>query len=403
MSFENTNTYNSENTNKKEVILDAVYDEVQPNKEDLKYPVAVNESGDEGKRKTTPENNVPTGEKSEDGFLKKAKNLFSNPEIKKQFAKSMIGSLASIAGIKAIYDVPKYLSERWQVRGMFGKGKGLSGSMEELLEASWANHKRIATKGGESTKVREAINDLNKRLNLTKEGSEKGSEQRKKMAELLRENRRIKMESGQSATELDVKNIENKSGNGESDYQAISEGFGGREEMESKELEYVDNDVKLIGYDNFNEEKIDANLPMVRSGERSVEVAQELSSLWNNLSEQQKALPIFARLAESGGDGVALLESLIENVDDEIKKGNNEVASDILEQSMNAITELRDRAKNETIGVEKIKKISKVIYMPNRKLLEVLKMLMLLKKRKNTILPLQKKLNGQKIVGMRLH
>lgn len=146
----------------------------------------------------------------EGGFFAKTKKLFSNPEVRKQFAGSMIGAMSSIAGVKAVYDVPKYMHERWQVRGMFGKGKGAAGSMEQLLMTSWKNsEKNSLDKEDEEKKVgthdvREAIQDLNKRLSLTKEGSEKGSEQRMKIAELLRENRKIKFESENSQLDLEA-------------------------------------------------------------------------------------------------------------------------------------------------------------------------------------------------------
>jgi len=124
-----------------------------------------------------------------------------------QIGKTMLSTVGSIAGVKSFYDVPEYFRERFNVRGMFGKGKGVEGSIEELLSASQQAREgfgepeektehneprpaRIATQsvaGGPET--RKAIEDLNKRLKLTKEGSQKGSEQRKLIAKLLMENR----------------------------------------------------------------------------------------------------------------------------------------------------------------------------------------------------------------------
>ena len=161
-------------------------------------------------------------------FFEKAKRLFSNPEIQKQIAKTAGGSFASIAGVKSFYDVPKYFHERWKVRGMFGKGKGLSGSVEELLGASFDNRKSIESAGVKNSintqeigtqnveegnpqesgsslkhgKVLNAIQDLNSRLRLTREGDDRtsrGSEQRKLIARALRENRNIKnVETGKA-------------------------------------------------------------------------------------------------------------------------------------------------------------------------------------------------------------
>jgi len=144
----------------------------------------------------TPET---TGEETEvekkKSFWEKTKAVLNNEEIGNQSTKTLISSTASVLGVKSLYDVPEYFRERFKVRGMFGKGKGLEGSMEELMAASQEGKERrekpTEEKEGEEehSEVREAIKDLNGRLKLTKEGSEKGSEQRNLIAKMLRENR----------------------------------------------------------------------------------------------------------------------------------------------------------------------------------------------------------------------
>ncbi len=122
-------------------------------------------------------------------------------EISKQIAKTILGTAASIIGVKSFYDVPEYVRERFMVRGMFGKGKGVEGSIEELLSARQSlgfdlNMRQIKGEQVEPAPalekdkdVKQAIADLNKRLKLTREGGQKGSEQRKMIAQLLGENR----------------------------------------------------------------------------------------------------------------------------------------------------------------------------------------------------------------------
>ncbi|MDO8593108.1 MAG: hypothetical protein Q7R92_05085 [bacterium] len=118
-----------------------------------------------------------------------------SPELQKQAGKTIIGTAASIAGVKSFYDVPEYFRERFVVRGIMGKGKGLEGSVEDLLAKNWQmREERQLGAEPESdieqdTDVRQAIADLNGRLKLTKEGGQKGSEQRNMLAKLLKENR----------------------------------------------------------------------------------------------------------------------------------------------------------------------------------------------------------------------
>jgi polyhydroxyalkanoate synthesis regulator phasin len=142
------------------------------------------------------------------GFFSKLKNagekvveFFSHEEARKQVAESAVSMVASVAGVKSFYDVPNYLRQRFMVRGInlgpFGQGKGMAGSVERLLDANKEMRGEIGEESasgsdgveGESHSVRDAINDLNERLALTKEGDQKGSEQRKMIAKLLMENR----------------------------------------------------------------------------------------------------------------------------------------------------------------------------------------------------------------------
>ncbi|PIU14603.1 hypothetical protein COT20_02615, partial [bacterium (Candidatus Gribaldobacteria) CG08_land_8_20_14_0_20_39_15] len=118
--------------------------------------------------------------------------FLTNKEIQKQILKAAAETIASVVGIKSFYDVPAYFKQKFMVRGIFGKGKGISGSMEELLGSAWESKKVIKEKNEEYAsqgEVKKAIDDLNKRLKKTKEGSEKGSEQRRMLAQILRENR----------------------------------------------------------------------------------------------------------------------------------------------------------------------------------------------------------------------
>lgn len=111
-------------------------------------------------------------------------------EIRSQILKTGIDTISSMAGIKSVYSVPAYLKQRYQVRGVFGAGKGLEGSVEDLLAKNQQSHERIQTGDKEEhTDVKHAVKDLNKRLAQTKEGKVRGSEQRQLLAKMLMENR----------------------------------------------------------------------------------------------------------------------------------------------------------------------------------------------------------------------
>jgi len=128
---------------------------------------------------------------SEKGFFEKAKDVLGNEEIQKQLLKTGIGTAASIAGVKSFYDVPAYLRQRYMVRGILGQGEGLGGSVENVISSSQEIDRGEKAIDAEDRprEVRDAITDLNKRLEMTKEGSQKGSEQRNLVAQLLNENR----------------------------------------------------------------------------------------------------------------------------------------------------------------------------------------------------------------------
>lgn len=151
-----------------------------------------------------------------------------------EMSKPWIKALASISGVKGLYDLPVYLTERYQLRGYdiggisFKEG-GLSKSTSDLLSELSALHSNaegkkensIMTRGemfsrldelensGQTedeeyrvlqeqldsehpTAVREAINEINKKLSFTKEGEIKKSETRNEMARILREHRKKK-------------------------------------------------------------------------------------------------------------------------------------------------------------------------------------------------------------------
>ena len=59
----------------------------------------------------------------------KVKSFLSNEEVQKQAVKTAAGTVASIAGIKSLYDVRAYIKQRFIVRGVLGcklvVGKGL--------------------------------------------------------------------------------------------------------------------------------------------------------------------------------------------------------------------------------------------------------------------------------------
>ena len=161
------------------------------------------------------------GPKKTQSKWEKAKGILTDKQIGNQAAKTTVETVASIAGVKSLYDVPAYLYQRFKVGGIFGQGKGLTGSVEELITKSedgtgsgeryalWGevnklendttlsadkkedklaelNRKLTET---EPTKVRDAIENLNTRLALTKEGEQKHSDQRKLIAKVLWERR----------------------------------------------------------------------------------------------------------------------------------------------------------------------------------------------------------------------
>jgi len=115
-------------------------------------------------------------------FGKKTWEVLNNKEIGNQVAKTLFGTVASIAGVKSFYDVPEYFRERFKVKGFHGKG-GVEESVDNII-ASY-------TKEGEKEegKPRKEITDLQKRLALTKDAGSKGSEARKIIAEVIRRER----------------------------------------------------------------------------------------------------------------------------------------------------------------------------------------------------------------------
>lgn len=132
-----------------------------------------------------------------------------------------VGVGASWVGVKSPFDAFRWAHQRFAVRGFRGKG-GLDQSIEELLAASreseqefkekitlkdakpetrekgsWAGsgaRKKLESVAGRRN-VQDAITDFNKRLKKTREGVQRGSEQRKKLAELLKASRRTEKET----------------------------------------------------------------------------------------------------------------------------------------------------------------------------------------------------------------
>lgn len=151
----------------------------------------------------TPGNSEAAPETESSSRWDNAKAILTDERIGTQVAETAAGTIASIAGIKSFYDVPKYLHQRFMVRGVdlgrFGKAKGLEGSIEGVIGASQEMRAGFQAESAETAEgegdastphsVRDAIKDLNDRLALTKEGDVKGSEQRKMVAKLLAENR----------------------------------------------------------------------------------------------------------------------------------------------------------------------------------------------------------------------
>lgn len=168
-------------------------------------PVKKAEEGEERKKKN-------------ESFWKKAGRFLKEHELATQLIKTGISIPASILGYKSFYDVPAYLTQRYAVRGNImgiGQGKGLGGSVEELLNIN--NQSRNGRKNEdykegsnpkslEDSAVMKAIKDLDKRLAKTKEGSEKKSEQRNKIAKLLWENRHQEKQT-KEARQKELENI----------------------------------------------------------------------------------------------------------------------------------------------------------------------------------------------------
>ncbi len=132
-------------------------------------------------------------------------------ELKKHLLKTGLGLVASVAGLKTFSDLPAYLKDQLGVKGNIlgiGHGKGLGGSIEELMAESQKGHAKGRTQADEEgfanveinwtkdlnqSPVIQAIRDLDKRLAMTREGSTKNSEQRQLIAKLLAENRHKEM------------------------------------------------------------------------------------------------------------------------------------------------------------------------------------------------------------------
>ena len=137
-------------------------------------------------------------------FWEKAKELFSKKEFRQQIGKTTALTAASIAGLRSLYDIPSYLYQRFQVRGAMGVG-GMEESIEDLINKDrlTTEEREEKTETDDRFKTRNAIKVLNKKLKLTKEGTQKGSDQRKKIAELLKADRKAKREFKQGKKEVE--------------------------------------------------------------------------------------------------------------------------------------------------------------------------------------------------------
>ena len=122
-------------------------------------------------------------------------------------SKPWVEMAARTAGVKSLYDVPEYFRERFELRGASIGGKklggGLAGATNDLLEK---NQRARAGEGKDPRAVRDAIDRVNKKLALTKEGSVKGSDARNKMAQILKEQRAAKR-ANKDKVGSDVKNL----------------------------------------------------------------------------------------------------------------------------------------------------------------------------------------------------
>ena len=118
-------------------------------------------------------------------WMKKIKEVSTNPELYKQIIKTSANTAASICGVKSFYSVPEYVYQRFQVRGIGLKDSngyvvdGLNGSVKELI---------LSTDKKESKEIfHNNLKTFHKKLNLTKEGTQKGSSQRQEVAKILKE------------------------------------------------------------------------------------------------------------------------------------------------------------------------------------------------------------------------
>lgn len=154
-----------------------------------------------------------------DFFRQKARTILNNSELQLQLLKAAISIPASVLGYKSLYDVPAYLEQRYAVRGNImgiGKGKGLSGSVEELLNVNNQSDNRRKNKdykegsnprSFEDSAVIKAIKDLDKRLAKTREGEMTQSKRLEVMRE-GRENTELRKSlEAQGRSEEDIKKI----------------------------------------------------------------------------------------------------------------------------------------------------------------------------------------------------
>lgn len=126
-------------------------------------------------------------------FSKKIDNVSNNKMVRE--AAPWLAQGARMTGLKALYDVPEYFRQKAELQGLkIGNkkfGRGLSGATQDLLKASAQKNRANPSESS----VQDKISELNRKLSLTKEGSEKNSEARKEMARILWENRNKKNQS----------------------------------------------------------------------------------------------------------------------------------------------------------------------------------------------------------------
>lgn len=155
-------------------------------------------------------------------FGEKTKELFSDQEVRNQVKRAVIETVGHMTGLNVFVDLPAYEHQRREVRGVFGNG-GIKGVIENIVSASQQqkNDRELSKKDDQEKDDNEIINDyikekkgpiqeslldLNYKLSLTKEGNQKGSEQRKKIAELLRDSRKKDSMSKQER-DVEISNI----------------------------------------------------------------------------------------------------------------------------------------------------------------------------------------------------